>query len=201
VARRVVDITLDNLDDLPQSCRSCVYWELDPAAAGASSEREIDKEAWVSETLLQWGSCGKLAYVDGVASGFALFAPAAYVPRAASFPTAPVSPDAVLLMNARVLPRFAGKGVGRALVQAVSRDVAQRGVRAVEAFGDTGLPHSEGQGCLMPAGYLQAVGFKTVRHHARTPRLRLDCKAPTSRRAEIEAAVERLLGATPARVH
>src|SRR6201994_1879241 len=30
VSRRLVNITLDNLDDLPPRCRACVFWELDP---------------------------------------------------------------------------------------------------------------------------------------------------------------------------
>jgi GNAT superfamily N-acetyltransferase len=200
MARRIVDINLDNLDDLPQSCRACVFWELDPAAAQASTDREIDKEAWISSTLLEWGSCGKLAYLDGTPCGYVLYAPAPYVPRAASFPTAPVSADAVLLMSARVTPGFTGKGFGRALVQAVSRDVAQRGIKAIEAFGTTGLAHPDGQGCLVPAGYLRAVGFKTVRQHPHTPRLRLESKAWTAWRAEIGATVERLLSSAPTRV-
>jgi GNAT superfamily N-acetyltransferase len=202
VARRIVDLTLDNLDDLPPRCRSCVFWELDPVAANANDDHEIDKEAWISDTLLEWGPCGKLAYLDGTACGFVLYAPPAYVPRAASFPTAPVSSDAVLLMTARVVPGFAGKGIGNALIQAVGRDVARRGIRALEAFGHTGLAHPDGPGCVLPAGYLRAAGFKTVRQHAHTPRLRLDCKAPTAWRSEVEAVVERLLaGAPQVRVH
>jgi GNAT superfamily N-acetyltransferase len=198
VARRIVDITLDNLDDLPQACRACVYWELDPVSAEASADGEIDKEAWISDTLLEWGTCGHLAYVDGAACGYALYAPPAYVPRAASFPTAPVSADAVLLMSARVEPAFIGKGIGRALIQTASRDVAQRGIRAIEAFGYTSSVAAKGQGCVLPADYLRAVGFKTVRDHAHTPRLRLDNRVPTAWKVEIEAAVERLLSGAPA---
>ncbi|MDQ4008837.1 MAG: GNAT family N-acetyltransferase, partial [Actinomycetota bacterium] len=29
MARRMVSLTLDNIDDLPVRCRSCVFWELD----------------------------------------------------------------------------------------------------------------------------------------------------------------------------
>ena len=41
----------------------------------------------------------------------------------------------MLLMTARLMPEFAGGGLGRMLVQGVARDVARRGLRAVEAFG------------------------------------------------------------------
>ena len=33
MSRRLVNITLDNVSDLPTQCRNCVYWELDPGAA------------------------------------------------------------------------------------------------------------------------------------------------------------------------
>lgn len=194
-----VDLTLENLHDLPGPCRGCVFWELDPATAEQARngvDPEMEKEVWVSDTLLEWGRCGHLAYVNGAAAGHVLYAPAAYVPRSAAFPTAPVSPDAVLLMSGRVLPEFAGRGLGRLLVQAAARDAAQRGIKAIEAFGFTGAaPRAE---CLLPADYLQAVGFKIVRPHHVTPRLRLDVKVPGTWKADIEQAVDRLLGVVPA---
>ncbi len=196
MARRLVNITLDNIDDLPGRCRSCVYWELDPAAgerARKAGGTELEKEAWLSDTLLEWGSCGKIAYVDSAPAGFVMFAPPAYVPRSVAFPTSPVSADAVLLMTARLVPEFAGGGLGRMLVQAVVRDVARRGLKAVEAFGEIGADQ-EGRehSCLLPADYLLAVGFKTVRPHPRYPRLRLDVKSTVSWKEDVESAIERL---------
>lgn len=197
MTRRLVSITLDNLSDLPVRCRSCVYWELDPVAgerAVTAGDTELEKEAWLSDTLLEWGSCGQLAYVDGVPAAFVLFAPPAYVPRSAAFPTSPVSPDAVLLMTARVLPAFAGAGLGRVLVQTVARDVVQRGIRAIEAFGRTDGAAGRAQDrCLLPADYLRAVGFKTVRTHPHTPRLRLDVRTTVTWKEDVEYALDRLL--------
>ena len=46
----------------------------------------------------------------------------------------------------------------------------------------------------MPVDYLLAVGFKTVRPHARYPRLRLELKTALSWREDVEVALERLLG-------
>jgi hypothetical protein len=194
LSRRVVAVTLDNLDDLPRRCRNCVFWELDPvgrARAEESGDTQLEKEAWVSATLLEWGSCGKLVYVDGVPAGYALFAPPAYVPRSVAFPTSPVSSDAVLLMTANVIPEFAGGGLGRMLVQSLAKDLTRRGVRAIEAFGD--LRWSE-PACVIPADHLLAVGFKTVRPHPRYPRLRLELKTAVSWREDVETAIERLLG-------
>jgi hypothetical protein len=210
VSRRLVNVTLDNLSDLPSRCRNCVYWELDPVSgerARDSGAAGLEKEAWVSDTLLEWGSCGQLAYVDGVPAGYVLYAPPAYVPRALAFPTSPVSPDAVLMMTARVVPEFAGGGLGRMLVQGVARDVVRRGIRAIEAFGRTSLrrpapePERDAEhSCVLPADYLLAVGFKTVRPHPRTPRLRLDVKTTITWKEDVEYALERLLGSMQAPV-
>ena len=54
VTRRLVSITLDNLDDLPQRCRRCVFWELDPVTSpcGRGGDPALEKEAWISSTLL-----------------------------------------------------------------------------------------------------------------------------------------------------
>ena len=145
----------------------------------------------MSAMLLEWGSCGKLIYVDGVPAGFALYAPPAYVPRSVAFPTSPVSADAVLLMTAHVLPEFSGGGLARMLVQGVAKELTRRGVRAVESFGDL---RWDGARCVVPADYLLAVGFKTVRPHPRWPRLRLELKTALSWREDVEVALERLLG-------
>ena len=193
MSRRVVGVTLDNLDHLPQRCRRCVFWELAPHVreqAEEFGETELEKEAWISSVLLEWGSCGRIIYVDGVPAGYALYAPPAAVPRAAAFPTAPVSADAVLMTALRVLPEFEKGGLGRVLVQNVAKDLTRRGVRAIEAFGDL---HEDAGGCVIPAGFLQKVGFKTVREHPKWPRLRLELRTAISWKEDVEAALERLL--------
>lgn len=203
MGRRLAPLTLDNLSDLPHPCRKCVGWELDAVAArraGEAGDTAFEKEAWVSATLLEWGSCGRVAYVDEQPAGFVTYAPPMFVPRSLAFPTSPVSGDAVLLMTARVLPQFAGGGLARMLIQATAKDLTRRGTRAIEAFGlapGAGLadPGGEpGTACLIPADMLLAVGFKTVRPHHRYPRLRLELKTALSWREDVELALERILG-------
>jgi len=194
MSRRMVSITLDNIDDLPRRCRRCVFWELDPVARERAEEvgdTALEKESWISSVLLEWGSCGRIAYVDAVPAGYVLFAPPSYVPRSIAFPTSPVSADAVLLMSGFILPEFAGGGLGRMLIQHVARDLIRRGIRAIEAFGDS---RWAAPGCLLPSDYLLAVGFKTVRPHPRYPRLRLDLRSAVTWREDVEHAIERLLG-------
>lgn len=203
MTRRMARLTLDTLADLPESARSCVFWELDPARrtrAELAGEGAAEKEAWLSRVLLEWGSCGRVMYVDRQAVGFATYAPPTYFPGAASMPTAPPGEDALLLSTALVLPEHRGGGLGRMLMQGVVKDVVQRGgIRAVEAFGDARAPgagaEQEHAACVLPADYLLRVGFKTQRPHARYPRLRLEVKSAVTWRSEVEGALERLLGA------
>ena len=189
MSRRVVNLTVDNMVDVSSTCRGCTYWS--PAAG------EPDKLAWIADTLEQWGSCGQVLYVDSVAAGHVLYAPPAYVPRSAGFPTSPVSPDAVLLMTGQLATPYRGAGLGRMLIQGMARDAVHRGFKAVEAFGVTnpGGTFHRGEPCLLPAYFLEAVGFKVVRPHSSTPRLRLEVKTLLAWKAEVETAIDRLLGA------
>lgn len=191
----IAALTLDNLDDLPKRCRRCVFWELAPHMAEQAvkfGSPELEKEAWVSEVLLEWGSCGRVVYMDGAPAGYVIYAPPSAVPRVAELPTGPVSADAVLLTTMQVIPEFAGEGLGRSLAQAVVKDLSRRGVKAVEAFGDA-RPGSE-PGCLVPVDFLRAVGFKTVRPHPRWPRLRMELRSGITWKEDVEAALEQLLG-------
>ncbi|KNB49122.1 GNAT family N-acetyltransferase [Streptomyces caatingaensis] len=195
MGRRLVPLTLDNLPDLPKRCRACVFWELDPVSGEAAlraGRPELEKEAWISAVLLEWGSCGRVVYVDDEPVGFVLYAPPAYVPRSTAFPTSPVAADAVQLTTAWLMPRFQGQGLGRVMVQTVAKDVLRRGFKAIEAFGDARWKEPA---CVLPADHLLAVGFKTVRQHPRYPRLRLELRSALSWKEDVELALDRLLGA------
>ncbi|MEW2114471.1 GNAT family N-acetyltransferase [Streptomyces sp. NPDC005474] len=195
MGRRLVPLTLDNLQDLPQRCRACVFWELDPVSGEAAVKAgtpALEKEAWISAVLLDWGSCGRVVYVDDNPVGFVLYAPPAYVPRSTAFPTSPVSPDAVQLMTAFILPGYQGQGLGRVMVQTVAKDLLRRGFKAIEAFGNARWKEAA---CVLPADHLLAVGFKTVRPHPVHPRLRLELRTTLSWKEDVELALDRLLGA------
>lgn len=200
MARTTVPLTLDLLDALDAPCRTCLFWEHPPVRRDGlgPEERAREKEAWISEVLREWGSCGRVALVDGRPVGYLGYAPPAFVPGAAAFPTAPVSPDAVLLTTAWVHPEHTGYGVGRLLVQGMARDLVGRdGIRAVEAFAGRGRiagPGAPGR-CVVPEQFLARVGFKTRRAHPRTPRMRMEMRSLVTWRGEVEAAWERLVGA------
>jgi GNAT superfamily N-acetyltransferase len=207
----MVPLTLANLGDLPATCRSCVVWELDATAAAhaaRSGDTAFEKEAWLSSLLLTWQSAGRVAYVDEEPAGYVCVAPPVHVPRAAAFPTSPVSADAVLLVAGRVEPAHRGAGLARMLVQGVAKDLTQRGVLAVEAFARGGAAGEAGDasggalrrhggagaGCLLPQGFYEAAGFTVVRAHHRFPRMRLELRSALAWREDVEAALEELLG-------
>jgi GNAT superfamily N-acetyltransferase len=196
---------------LPRRCRGCVAWELEASAvrsAVEAGETEFEKEIWLSGVMLTWGSAGQIVTVDDKPVGFALLAPPTAVPGASAFPTAPVSPDAVLLTTARIEPAFTGQGLARFLMEGVVRELTRRGVRAIELFGreapadppepaaeaaeehivdERGIPR-----CVLPAGFARAVGFTDVAPHHRFPRLRLELGRDIGWKAEVEAALEEL---------
>ncbi|QBJ96516.1 GNAT family N-acetyltransferase [Rhodococcus sp. ABRD24] len=205
----VTSLTLDGLDKLSSHARRCVFWEMDPVAVRSSRrfcDPEFEKEAWLSMVMLEWGSCGQVALVDDKPAGSALYAPPNMVPRSDLFPTSPVSADAILLTTMRLEPVAEGSELGATLIQAAVGDLVRRGVRALEAFGirdetssPTGVPSATAarecspQECMISADFLSDVGFEVVAPHHRFPRLRLELDRDHLWKADVEAALERLL--------
>lgn len=194
MGRKVVRLTLDHLEELTAPCRSCVFWQLDPVRRQRVEDPADEVDAWVSEVLREWGSCGRVAVVDGEVVGHLIWAPPVHVPGADGFATAPVSADAVILTTVHVAPEHRGGGLGRMLIQGMAKDLVRRGngIRAVEAFGDT---RGRTGHCIVPADFLLAVGFSTQRAHALHPRMRMDLRTTLSIREELEKGLETLLGA------
>lgn len=145
--------------------------------------------------------------------GYVLYAPPRAVPRAQHFPTGPVGADAVLLTSMAVEPGQP-EGLSALLVGQVVNELVRRGVRALEAFGRTAaaaellepgaadpdlLPAIATLGdcsveqCMIDADFLQDVGFTVVAPHRYFPRLRLELDKGLGWKAEVEAALERLL--------
>ncbi|MGN2635097.1 GNAT family N-acetyltransferase [Nocardia takedensis] len=223
----VTALTLGGLDQLPAHSRRCVFWEIDPAVAEDSrefSDPVFEKEAWLSTVMLQWGSCGQVAQVDGKVAGCALYSPPSAVPRAALFPTSPVSPDAVLLTTLRSESPHRDGDVAHRLLQAVVADLVRRGVRALEAFGIRSDPPAKAMSdrtvgsmrlmerigapvreprsvgcspetCMIDADFLEDVGFEVVAPHHRFPRLRLELDSDHGWKEDVERALDQLLAA------
>lgn len=186
------------------------------------ADPEFEKEAWLSMVMLEWGSCGQVAtaipdersHSEPPCLGYVLYAPPRAVPRAHRFPTAPVSADAVLLTSMGVEPGQAAGNLSESLIARVIDELVRRGVRALEAFGRTEAatelqdprtvapdvrPVLEALGdcsvdhCVIGADFLKDVGFIVVAPHQYFPRLRLELDKGLGWKAEVEAALERLL--------
>ena len=172
MSRKVTRLTLDHLAEhrLARARPAC-SGSSTPSAGSASVREEAaaEKEAWVSHVLREWGSCGRVVLVDDRPVGFAIYAPPIYLPGAGAFPTAPVSPDAVLLSTVWVHPEHTGGGLGRMLIQGMARDLVRRGgISAVEAFGDTRGPGDEPQQLRGAGGLPGQRGLQdasAARHH------------------------------------
>ncbi|HTM85465.1 MAG TPA: acetyltransferase, partial [Mycobacterium sp.] len=146
--------------------------------------------------------------------GYVFYAPPRAVPRARRFPTGPVSADAVLLTSMGIEPGYESGGLAQRLVGQVVEDLVRRGVRALEAFGRTAAATEltdfsaadtsiravlEAAGdcsferCIIDAEFLQDAGFVVVAPHRYFPRLRLELDRGLGWKADVEAALERLL--------
>lgn len=154
------------------------------------------------------------AVLDDPCLGFAFYAPPGAVPRARLFPTAPVSADAILLTAIGVECAEDRELLSQSLLAAVVNDLVRRGVRALEAFGYTSavtemddcskLPDELSPAmavlgdcsvdeCMLTTDFLEDVGFTVVAPHPYFPRLRLELDKGLGWKAEVEAALERLL--------
>lgn len=209
MSTRVTGVTLDSFDRLPTHTRRCRFWVLDPStlkADGASLDLEFENEAWLSMIMLEWGSCGQLLMDGNDSIGCALYAPPSAVPRATTFPTSPVSADAVLLTTLRIETDIDRDAHSASLIGAVVADLVNRGVRALEAFGIRRTADDESVGprasasltcsdtsCMIDADFLEKAGFEVVAPHHRYPRLRLELDRDHGWKEDVESALERLL--------
>ena len=197
--RTLVPLSMSALTHLPEQCRACVSWEVPSSAAVQidGDQAAFEKEVWFSGVMLTWGSAGQIVMVDEQPAGFALYAPPTAVPGAVNFPSGPVSPDAVLLTTARILPEFQGQGLARYLMNGVVTALTRRGVRAIELFGLEEGPVADAAAadvphCLLPANFARAVGFLDIQPHHRYPRLRFELASGIGWKEQVEAALEQL---------
>ncbi|HUH07252.1 MAG TPA: GNAT family N-acetyltransferase [Egibacteraceae bacterium] len=177
MSRRLQQLSIDNLDDMPASCRACVFWEVAGAhrgpAAGAAAKARDGKLAWWQATQLEWGTPGRAVYSGDQLIGYTTFAPADHFPQARRLSRLP-SDDALLMATLWIHPDHRAQGLGRLLLHSVLREAHRRGLKAVEAFAVRG---GDEQGtCLIDEGFLAANGFSVLQEHYAFPLMRLDLR-------------------------
>jgi GNAT superfamily N-acetyltransferase len=184
-------MTAADLPLLPESCARCNFWETSLIGLATPSDhvdRSGVKAEWAEAVTRHWGYCGVIAFAGEEPIGHLSLAPAMYVPRLGAFATTPVGADAAVVMSAHVNAEVRGKGLGKQLVQSAASLVARRDIRALEAVGT----YHDGPSCMLPVGWLEAVGFEVVRPHPITPRLRMDLQSAVRWRPDLVAAWSRL---------
>lgn len=193
MSRTVRPLEAADLVVLPGSCATCLAWERGGRGCADAEDPGELKRAWFTEVREQWGSCGAVVEVEGTLVGYLTWVAAPLVPGSAGFAVAPLSPDAVQLVTGYVAVAHRRGGLGRVLVQAMAKDLLERGeVRAVEVVADA---RGRGRGCALPVDFLLAVGFHPHRDHPEHPRLRMDLRSTVTWRGEVEEALARWRGA------
>lgn len=192
-APRFRPLTAADLELLGEPCARCTFWEASLADLVAPPEQRDGrriKRTWAEAVTRRWGFCGVAAVQDGDLLGFLTMAPASLVPRLAAFATTPVSPDAAVLLTVQVAEEHRGHGLGRQLVQSAAALLVRRDIRALEAIGS----HRLGTSCVLPAGWLESVGFSLARPHPIAPRYRMDLHSGVRWLPDLGAAWVRLTG-------
>lgn len=208
MARSWEPVTAAMLDELDEPCRSCIEWQLGPRQASGrrpDRQRRLDlKRAWLDEVADDPGSVALLLRVDGIAVGHVICVPPAHTPRLDCFASAPVSPDALVLvaMHARDATLY------KPLAQRAVRELVGRRVRAIEAFGGADRvegcfngPSATGAPCRLPVPLLERLGFQVVREHPHTPRYRISLDTVALSREQLAhavAGISRVLRGAPA---
>lgn len=199
MSRRVHDLTLADLDRLPDTCRACVFWEVAGAPRGPRAGEEeaarSGKEAWWQATQLEWGTPGKAVYDGDRLIGYATFAPPAHFPRTRRMRHG-ASEDALLLAALWVDPAHRGAGIGKLLLQSVLRETHRRGAKALEAYAARWAGSGELLNtCVLPMDFLITLGFEVLHDDATQPLLRLDLRKTARWQESVGHALEGVLGA------
>ena len=151
MGRRVTRITAANADSLLPPCADCTFW---------GHPRPQDRH-------------GVFAYDDERVVGHLLWATPADRLSLPAIASAPVTPNAALLLTVFVEEDHRGGGLAKMLVQAMAADLVKDGrYTAVEAV----AARSRAPECVPRESFLAAVGFKVQREHPAYPRMRMDLR-------------------------
>ena len=139
------NITRENLDDIPEPCRSCLYWEFPGYSENVKllkSELVRRKRAWFLQTLREFGNCGKIVYYDNNVVGYAQYAPITCLPNIEGYESKLVGrlEDGVVFLSCLYITEKAlrKRGMGIRLLEGIILDLKKRGFKAVETFARRG---------------------------------------------------------------
>jgi len=160
------EITQENVKDIPEPCRTCLYWE-NPTFIGeklSQTEKarcETEKAAWFIKILKMFGNCGKIIYVDNKPVGYAQYSTANRLPNTQEYGAKKLetTEDVVFISCLYISNESSrGKGLGERLLDEVVKGLKRRGFKAVETFARKGSANN-------PSGPVELYlkkGFKVV---------------------------------------
>jgi ribosomal protein S18 acetylase RimI-like enzyme len=193
MARRFRSLAPERVDDLPDMCACCAFWEGGKGRGPVCGET-CDRDAlvaWIGTVRAEWGECGRIAYEGETVLGFVKYAPPRYIPQVRSMPSGVPHDDAVLIACLHVSATARHSGLGKVLLQAALRDLTARREKAVEAYAaadSVDRDHTP----LMSVEFLLRQGFSVARPHARYPLMRLELKQLAAWTDNLEALLEAL---------
>ena len=143
----VRDITRENLGDIPEPCRGCLYWEFPEDFEKLRQQKNPElaakkKRKWFIQSLREFGNCGKIVYQEKVSVGYAQYAPFSRLPQAKNYKSGPVEriEDGTVFLSCLYISeeRQRGKGIGTRLLNNIIADFRDRGFKAIETFARRG---------------------------------------------------------------
>ncbi len=139
----IEDITQGNLEDIPEPCKACLYWE-NPAlrnkqqSTTEKTRNTAEKAEWFLKTLKEFGNCGKIIYVDDKPVGYAQYSNASRLPNTREYGAKKLgtTQEKVAFISCLYVSNknFRGKGLGTRLLDEVILDLKNSGFNAVETF-------------------------------------------------------------------
>lgn len=159
---RIEPVTLQNVHP---ACLRTAFWE----AGSDVADPAMEKELWLSSTLMTYGLCGFSAVADSPAATI-LFAAPSLLPGAGEMPSGPASPDATLISS--LFTGAMDSSLSAVLVDAVLGHLVARDIPAVEAFGWRSGTY--GPIGLIPENVLVKAGFSLLVDHDEVPRYRME---------------------------
>jgi hypothetical protein len=173
VTTRVEGLTGLTIEDAPEVCRSCAWWQ----SRGA---REAPKQRWIERAEEDWGAWGAVYRDDdGRVIGSMQYGPAELFPRAWELPAGPPSADAVLVTCAYLVDRTSPWVLQSLFLTAIG-DAKDKGAAALEAFayryaeGESAYQRFAVHKTVFPRDFLSDFGFRTVRLAGRVELARLE---------------------------
>jgi len=140
----IEDINESNLKDIPEPCKSCVYWEFPEGFEKGKkdlqkkSELEVKKRKWFEWTLKEFGACGKIVYYEDKPIAYAQYGSSVWLPKIKAYESKPVGKleEGVVFLSCLYITdkTMRGKGIGELLLQNIVEDLKRRGFKAIETF-------------------------------------------------------------------